>query len=302
MINRLSVFLSKLSLRYVLVIPFILLIVAIVGLIGWLSFCSGKHAVNELFFQLRSQITTSIEDRLRAYLAIPPIVNSINMNAIKSGQLDLQDEKSVEQYLFSQLEIFPLIAFNLWGEESKRYFCAIRKRDGKSQMLRMNESTGENLNFYAMDRIDGRTTLLKSVHIGDPRTRPWYQAAKEASKSTWTKIYPSNASQDISITAVSPVYDTSGNLMGVLGTAFQFVHINTFLRNLQVSPHGLIFLMEDSGELITTSTDEIGFILRDGKIIRIKATESKNNIIRLTGRYLEEHFGNFQLYVCLSQL
>ncbi|MCP4111838.1 MAG: response regulator [Desulfobacteraceae bacterium] len=293
---------NKLSLHYVLIIPFVLQIVVIVGMIGLLSFHSGKQAVNDLSAQLGSEIIDRVEERLQTYLAIPPIVNRVNMNTIKYSLLDLQDEKNVEKYLFRQLQIFPLITFNLWGEESKRYFCAIRQKDGTSQMLRMKESTGENLNFYATDRLGNCTTLLKSVHIGDPRNRPWYQTAKEAGKPTWTKIYPSNASQELSITAVSPFYDTYGNLQGVLGTAFQFFHVNKFLRSLQISPNGLIALMEDSGELITTSTDEIGFTVRDGKVIRIKAIESKNNIIRLTGKYIEEHINNLRQIHGMQQL
>ncbi len=285
---------KKLSLHYILIIPFVLQILVIVGVIGWLSLRSGKQAVSELSAQLRSEITDRIEDRLQTYLAIPPIVNQINMNAIRSGMLDLQDETSVEKYLFGQLQAFPLITFSLWGEESKRYFCAMRQKNGASQILRMNESSGENLNFYATDHLGKHTALLRSVRIGDPRNRPWYQAAKKAGKPTWTKIYPSNASQDLSITAVSPVHDTSGNLLGVLGTAFQFRHVSTFLRHLQISQNGLIFLMEDSGELITTSAHETGFDITDGKVVRIKAAESRNRVIRLAGKHLEKHFANLR--------
>jgi len=283
-------FQKKLSLRYVLTLLFFIQIVAFISLIGWLSFHSGKQTVHDFSAQLMNKIKNRVEDRIHAYLAIPPIVNQVNMNTINNLLLDTQNEEFIEKYLLNQLHTFPLITFNLYGEENTRYFCAIRQKDNTFQMLRMNESD-ENLYFYDIDSRGNRKSIIKSLHIGDPRKRPWYQTAKNAGQPTWTSIYPSNAAQDLSITAVRPVYDISGNLKGVLGTAFQFRHVNIFLKNLSISPHGIVFLMENSGNLISSSTDEIGFLVKEKKIKRIKVTESKNQIIKLTGKYIEDQFG-----------
>jgi signal transduction histidine kinase len=283
-------FQKKLSLRYVLIVLFFLQIIASVSLIGWLSFRNGKQAVHDFSAQLLNEINERVEERLEAYIAIPPIVNQNNMNTIKNSLLDIHNEAHIEKYLVHQLQTYPMITFSLYGEENTRYFCAIRQKDKSLQMLRMHESD-ENLYFYNINHLGHRTTLIKTSHIGDPRNRPWYQAAKKAGKPTWTPIYPSNATQDLSITAVCPVYDISGNLQGVLGTAFQFQHFNRFLRNLNISPHGVVYLMENSGKLISSSTDEIGFLIKERKIIRIKASESKNKTIRLSGKYIEDQFG-----------
>jgi signal transduction histidine kinase/DNA-binding NarL/FixJ family response regulator len=283
-------FQKKLSLRYVLTLLFFIQIIAFISLIGWLSFHSGKQTVHDFSARLMNKIKNRVEDRLQAYLAIPPIVNQVNMNTIKNRLLDTQNEDHIEKYLLNQLHTFPSITFNLYGEENTKYYCAIRQKDNTYQMLRMNKSD-ENLYFYDIDPHGNRKSLLKSLHIGDPRRRPWYQTAKKAGHPTWTSIYPSNAAQDLSITAVCPVYDISGNLQGVLGTAFQFRHVNRFLRNLSISQHGIVFLMENSGNLISSSTDEIGFLIKEKKIKRIKASESKNQIIQLTGKYLEDQFG-----------
>ncbi|HEY9658059.1 MAG TPA: hypothetical protein V6C65_06380, partial [Allocoleopsis sp.] len=61
----------KISLRLLLVIPFVVQIVGAVGLVGYLSFRNGNRAVNDVATQLRSELTARIEQQLRNYIEIP---------------------------------------------------------------------------------------------------------------------------------------------------------------------------------------------------------------------------------------
>lgn len=49
---------ASISLRVLLVLPFLLQIFIAVGLVGWLSFRNGKQAVHELAHQLIGSIST----------------------------------------------------------------------------------------------------------------------------------------------------------------------------------------------------------------------------------------------------
>ncbi len=51
-------------------------------------------------------------------------------------------------------------------------------------------------------------------------SRPWYRAAKEANRPTWSKIYQfsSDSAVRLGITAVQPYRDRAGNFIGVLET------------------------------------------------------------------------------------
>lgn len=57
-------FLSKLPLRTVLIVPFVLQTVSLVGLVGYLSFKSGQESVEDLAHQLIEQVGERISDRL----------------------------------------------------------------------------------------------------------------------------------------------------------------------------------------------------------------------------------------------
>ena len=64
-IGKLSV---KLSLRTVLIVPFVLQTFGAVGIVGYLSFKNGQQAVNNVATQLRGEITNRIDLNLKSYL------------------------------------------------------------------------------------------------------------------------------------------------------------------------------------------------------------------------------------------
>ncbi|MCP4702067.1 MAG: HAMP domain-containing protein [Gammaproteobacteria bacterium] len=158
--------------------------------------------------------------------------------------------------------------------------------------MRADESTGGGLNYYAADSGGARAKLIKSSADFDPRVRPWYRAAVRAGTATWSAIYADFVSKELQITGVQPVFDTSEALLGVLGSSFFFTRVNEFLRSLEIGKSGETFIMERSGELITTSTKSPVFTIRGKQTDRIKARQSENLLIRRSAQHLEKHFGN----------
>jgi hypothetical protein len=59
---------SKIPLRAVLVVPFVLQIFAAVGLVGYLSFRNGKRSVNDVATQVRTQVSARAKEYLDRYL------------------------------------------------------------------------------------------------------------------------------------------------------------------------------------------------------------------------------------------
>jgi hypothetical protein len=96
----------KLTLRIVLIVPFVLQITGAVALVGYLSFKNGQEAVNEVASQLRIEISDRTADRIRTYLKTPHQVNLTNVNAVGLGQLDIKNTKSLETQFLKQIPVF----------------------------------------------------------------------------------------------------------------------------------------------------------------------------------------------------
>jgi diguanylate cyclase (GGDEF)-like protein len=279
----------KVSLPFFLVAPFLLQIFAIVGLIGWLSFRNGQTAVNEVASELRNGVSSHIKDQVNSYIALPPLVNQITANAIASGQIDLNNDQMLGRHFWQQVLTFQETTFHFIGKANGDFFTARRLGSGAVQVGLANSSTKQQINYFIPDQNGDRLKLAQVIpNRFDPRTRPWYKAAVTAGKPTWTEIYRHFVTKGLTISATQPVYSQQGKLLGVISTDFVFLQINQFLRGLKIGKSGQTFIIERSGALIATSTNDPTFMIQGDKTDRLLAQDSKNAIIRLSSQKLLE--------------
>jgi len=303
--RRRSKLTRQIPLRLPLVVPFVLQIFAAVGLTGWLSLRNGQKAVNNLASQLRSEVTARIEQKLDNYLEKPQRLNQLIVNAIERGQLSLQLDQLNPQnefYLWQQIKLFEEVTWiSLGSEEGGEYLAITRQIEEGEPLLQfavVNESTDYFTVFYESDKSGKNTkeVVRTADRPYDSRTRPWYTDAVKAGAPIWTGIYPDFVLPRLYITTSRPVYDKENNLLGVSGIDLSLEDINSFLldikKNLELGELGETFIIERTGELVAQSTPENSFISEGGEAKRITASDSSNPLIKATGEYLTEQFGD----------
>ncbi|MEZ2317630.1 MAG: ATP-binding protein [Microcoleus sp.] len=282
----------SLPLRTVLVVPFVFQIFAAVGVVGYLSFRNGQQAVNEVASQLRQEISDRISERVQAYMTFPHQLNQFKANAFELGDLNLQDTARIQRHFWKQLQTFDTVSVTYVATPAGDFIAARRTNEGNFLLQERSELTEGNMNYYGVNKEGERSDLVKVKPKYDPRVRPWYTAATEAKKATWSKIYADFTSKGLGITAAQPLYDASGELQAVLGTDLLFSRVNEFLAKLKIGKSGQTFIVERSGALITTSTTAPVYLIKGEETERIPAVNSENVVISLTTKYLQEHFGD----------
>ncbi|MEC4985888.1 MAG: SpoIIE family protein phosphatase [Oscillatoria sp. PMC 1068.18] len=300
MIKLLSPVVTKISrkvpLRTTLVIPFVLQIVAAVGLVGYLSLRSAEKAVNNLANQLHAEVTNRVEERLRNYLAVPHIINHANADALALGQLNFNDISGLELHFWKQIQLYPNTSYIYVGTESE-IFSGAEQVPGK--LPNVAYWTGKSLNgefeTYATDKNGARTELLSVVPGYKLLPRPWYQAAKDAGKPIWGEIYVWAAPYpNLALPAVRPVYNSEAELEGVFAVDLSLLAIADFLSTLEIGKTGKIFIMERNGLLISSSTGDPPFLSKNNQQQRLLASQSKSPLIQATVKFLEQKFPDFQ--------
>ena len=297
--------LSKVPLRTVLVVPFVLQILGAVGLVGYLSFRNGQQAVNELASQLRSEISARIEGELGGYLDSPHEFNRLNGATFAQGYLDTANGSNAAQFL-RQLKVSDLAYAAYCGDNQGRLLGSVRyvtEEQSTLALVASNAASDYNFSLYQIGVNGNRGNLLEQFTPYDARQRPWYQAAVRAERQIWSEVYLDFAIGLPTITASEPVYGPRGALLGVCATDIVLLQdIRQFLASLSIGDSGIAFVMDRSGAVLSSSTEEALTQGEGEEMTLLQATDSSDRLIQATANYLQQRFGSFESIQSPQQL
>jgi len=293
---------SQIPLRWVLVVPFVVQIFVAVGITGYLSIRNGQRAVSEVTQQLRSELSSRIEEQLDSYLEIPHWVNALSVKAIRRFNLwNLEDMSSMQGYFADQLIHFPNLSYVGFGGEEREFAGAGRENDG-SLIADITDSRSNFVNrVYEADAEGNPLDIIEENPDYDPTIRPWYRAAFEVNQGVWTEIYLTPNKRPV-FSAVEPFYDSQNILRGVLVVDLSLWNISEFLQGLKIGITGKAFIMERNGFLVASSYPEESPVNEEGELQRLLASESSNELIRASVASLKNEFGGLEAILETRQL
>lgn len=161
----------SISLRSLLIVPFVLQIVGAVGLVGYLSFRNGNRAVNDVAAQLRSELTARIEQQLRDYIEIPFLINQINSAAFARDEIELTRLEDAYPF-WQQSKTFPTTNLVYCGGEADGAFLSVGRTNDAAlelQLLYSNSSTELLLHYR---QLDGEGNIGRLRQVGQAPTTP----------------------------------------------------------------------------------------------------------------------------------
>lgn len=303
----------KVPLRLVLVVPFVLQLVSVVGLVGYLSYRNGQKAIKELANHLTEEVAGRVSDRLDTYLQIQQQAVQINQTAVSLGQLSIDDTDHLRHHLWQQISLTPLLTDNgiilsqgtqmayarpngqVWGDQAAQ---------GKRENLPPGtpffyETTADQLDQRTFYRINayGQPTQQMYILDADVRQTPLYPRPLTNStilQPTWSPIYPDPIGAGLNLAALAPILDQQGRFLGMFYANVALSELNAFLNGLQFSPSGQVFILEQTGDLVAASTLETVFLQSGANLLRLPAHQSQNPITRQVSQQIIHQMGSFQ--------
>ncbi|HEY9620596.1 MAG TPA: PAS domain S-box protein [Crinalium sp.] len=277
-------------------VPFVLQVVTAVGLVGWLSFLSGQKAVSSVANILQSELAFRIERELQGYFENPHSLNRLNSVAFVQGDIDFAAAKNVAQF-FQQVKISPYVDAVYCATNREGTFLGVSRvtQENDFQIMLRSDATGGRMNLYSLDNLGNRRYFEEALKKYDPRVRPWYTAAVRAERPVWSDVYLDFTTGLPTITASQPVYsEGSGQLLGVCATDVLLPKdFHNFLINLDIGKSGHAFVMDRSGAILSSSTEEQLLVGSGENAKLLPATDSTEPLIRETARFLQAQFGGF---------
>lgn len=279
----------RIPLKWLLIVAFGFQSIGIIGLTGWLAFHNSRASTNRLVSDIQEETAYHIESEIDRLLLTADTLNKLTVAAIQSEQLDLANISSLDNFYWSYLTTFSsvrglsvgnakgeLVDFYRKAEDDNALYyreqnnldltnlelanldlanlksASLKSASSKSASLR---STGK----YISLKLNARREIVESVASDRPvdaREQPWYRAASELQKPTWTKVYSSVGRFDEGTPLIGrsrPVFDNQARIQGVVSTIIDLEQIETFLSSLEISPFGVAYILQADGKLVTSS-------------------------------------------------
>ncbi|PSB11725.1 hypothetical protein C7B76_22910, partial [filamentous cyanobacterium CCP2] len=283
---------GRVPLRAVLIVPFVLQIVAAVGLTGYLSLRNGQRAVNQVADDLRQEIASRIEERLKSYLALPHQVNQLNADAIEQGIVDISDLSQLDSYLAQQIKQLDQLTAITIATNAPDYVEAVTFDHEAVTINVWNKEEGGILQ-WTID-AQGNQSQITATPDYDHRQRAWYRDTLTKNQPSWTEPFATITPQRLIISANQPIRNAQGQAVGVTGSDLSLLEIRDFLNSLRIGKTGETFIVERDGNLIASSTNELPFrSVASNQAERLMAVNSSDPLIRATAQYLMNEFGSF---------
>jgi signal transduction histidine kinase/DNA-binding NarL/FixJ family response regulator len=274
-------------LQLVLIVPFVLQIFTAVGLVGYLSFKNGEKAVHDLADRLMDRSSSEVAQHLDAYLAIPHKIIQIDADAIRMGLLDVRDRQTVGKYFWHQMQAYDLTYIGIGlttggGTGAGRY-------DGKTMTIDDWDRSPTKVVQYATNSQGDRRQVVNTFDFNN-FTSPWYLEPIQKQRPIWSQIFTLYIEKYPYIVASAgrPIYDRNNQLLGMVGADIHLLKLSEFLRDLDISNFGQVFILEQDGMLVANSAKEEPFTITNKEIKRIKATDSPNPVVQSLAKQIQQ--------------
>jgi HAMP domain-containing protein len=92
--------------------------------------------------------------------------------------------------------------------------------------------------------------VIEAIHGFDPRMRPWYKLARQSRRTAWTELYTDANTKKLNVTAATPVLDSGGHLLGVVGMDVLLETLQTDILNMDIGYKNEPFLVDARGRAV----------------------------------------------------
>lgn len=281
----------NLSLRSVLIFPYVALVVALAVAIGILSYLTGSHAVltvsEHLLTETVSRISQAVDRHVVGSMATLEAAFPNGMLAPASIESDFNNMRT-RFWIATSLHIDPN-NYVYYGNRAGQAMGLFRHSLQKGE-LRVKYTPKEHRSIYQIEGINGdlQSRAIED-NLFDPRQRPWFQAAQTANHDTWTSVYIDFGTYDLVATRSRQVLNNNQEIEGVVATDMPLRALNDFVSNLDISPHGVAFIIEPDGKLIASSCSPNIRQTPAGDNIRVNAGDSGHPLLTEIYRHLSPH-------------
>lgn len=282
--------LQSVSLRLVLIVPYVVLVVGLAVALGVLSYAAGSRAVStvseQLLLETVSRISQAVDRHIVGSSAVLESAFPDGMPAPPTIEQDFHDIRN-RFWVATSIHTDPN-NYVYYGNEAGQGL-GLYRHGAEEVELRMKLRADEHRAIYRYSGLDGHLQFVRrESSLFDPRSRPWYADGKTADGHTWTSVYIDFGTLQLVATRARRVLGPAGLFEGVVATDVVLKALNDFVGRLKVSPNGVAYIVEPDGNLIASSASPNVVSLPGGGYGRLQAGRSEHALLRASYQTVQE--------------
>ena len=289
-------FFSKISIKTIILVSFIISVTVTIGGIGYLIYSRWSSSNDIVIKRIADDMNIQIIHQIDEYLHVPEHIAEVNSGLLEKGVVDLKDQAQRDMFFVNIINTHEGNVYSVsFGSELGEYYGARRNDDNKVEVMRNNEDTGGNSWYFSVDEKDVIGELVKDAGRFDPRTRDWYKAAKSSREFTFSPIYKHFVMDDLTVSAAAPVKNEDGAIEGVFGVHLLLSGLNEVLEEIAVPAGSYAIIVEkDTGNVVANSLGQDNYAIGlDSSFGRLHLSYTENRVAWKT--YQEYLNGNNDL-------
>ncbi len=228
------------------------LVMGVISFIILSTFFSTKLVFAEHAREIMNNISSYTIDKSRSYL-YPARDAALLTNGLAVSKIVTSSKKSeMESYFYEQLLVNRQFSNIYYGTVNGEFIMVSRipERGFLTKVIQYEEESRTTL-FKETDNSFQETNRYEDkLDKYDPRSRPWFISALEKQSLVWTNPYVFFTSRNPGITTASPVYDSRGSLLGVVGVDIEISELSEFISTLSIGQNGKAFILDNNGQVL----------------------------------------------------
>lgn len=181
---------------------------------GYFSYLQARKAVEKQMQHYSINTAAQIAERIRQFLSQHMDNARLIKAFLENNMIDVHDPMALINYFYLLKRDHPEFANIYYGGQDGRFIM-----------------------------VPPQTPDIHKIF--DPRTRPWYAGALNASGAHWTNVYLFASTQKPGITASIPIYDDHRQAIGVCGIDIDLSTFSRFLRSIKIENKGYAYIFEN---------------------------------------------------------
>lgn len=270
-------------LRYAVSLWTTIPVLVALGAIGWVLYDYSSSAVERLIFSSLAEVHQRIEDHVLELTGEAEKVSVLNARYFENGIFSTENFDQVLAGFAEEAVTYERLTSIVIGLTDGRAFWISRNPGEDFRRVGM---TGDQVSEVHNHRLtpSGELGELLTKYPYQTVKRPWFIQGVEQPQGRWTDPYVwtfqrgRRAALTVGYGYVKAVMSPGGEVLGVSNCEITCYHLGKFLETLRIGQHGLAFLVDPQGRLVSTS---LGIDIVDSENVRIQALNSPEPRIRL---------------------